>query len=86
VKAAPEICAKCRAEGSRRDATGRYGRFRHVGCFNAWWKAEYGDCGGPYYDWIAQLAFLAYLIVAAVLLAAVVGKAVWHLIGPLFGV
>jgi hypothetical protein len=37
-------------------------------------------------DSLAQLAFLAYLIVAAVLLAAVVGKAVWHLIGPLFGV
>jgi hypothetical protein len=37
-------------------------------------------------DSLAQLAFLAYLIVAAVLLAAVVGRAVWHLIGPLLGV
>jgi hypothetical protein len=36
-------------------------------------------------DSLAQLAFLAYLIVAAVLLAAVVAKAVWHLIGPLLG-
>jgi hypothetical protein len=38
------------------------------------------------HDSLAQLAFLAYLIVAAVLLAAVVGKAVWRLIGPLLGV
>jgi hypothetical protein len=37
-------------------------------------------------DSLAQLAFLAYLIVAAVLLAAVVGKAAWHLIGPLVGI
>jgi hypothetical protein len=37
-------------------------------------------------DSLAQFAFLCYLIVAAVLLAAVVGKAVWHLIGPLLGV
>jgi hypothetical protein len=37
-------------------------------------------------DSLAQLAFLAYLIVAAVLLAAVVAKAVWHLIGPLLGI
>jgi hypothetical protein len=39
----------------------------------------------PVNDSLAQLAFLAYLIVAAVLLAVVVAKAVWHLIGPLLG-
>jgi hypothetical protein len=48
------ICDKCRSGTLKRDSGGRLGRFLHVGCFNAWWKSEYGDPGGPYYRWMRQ--------------------------------
>lgn len=50
-KSGAKVCDKCSQEtGTKRD--GRYGRFLHVRCFNSWWRSEYGDLGGPYYQWM----------------------------------
>jgi len=45
------ICPRCeKATSTKRE--GRFGKFLHIRCFNAWWKSEYGDLGGPYYRWM----------------------------------
>lgn len=50
------ICIRCEkntrtwfAPKKGSSAWGRYGKFLHIKCFNAWWHNEYGDGKGPYY-------------------------------------
>ena len=51
---APGICAKCLERTETKSEDGRYGKFLHIKCFNAWWKSGYGQLGGPYYRWMRQ--------------------------------
>jgi hypothetical protein len=47
------ICDRCReATSTKRD--GRYGKFLHIRCVDAWWKSEYEWTGGAYYLWMRE--------------------------------
>lgn len=48
------ICDRCVRATETKGEDGRYGRFLHVRCFNAWWKSIYEYVGGPYYRWMRQ--------------------------------